>query len=104
MKFKHHQFGRGFLVASNIAAIVSTLALLSGTLGVALSAQTAETGTGHITARLTEEQRILHVLNRLGFGARPGDIARVKAMGLDNYVSQQLSPEKISDAIAEAKL
>ncbi|MDQ2937486.1 MAG: DUF1800 domain-containing protein [Acidobacteriota bacterium] len=104
MKFKHHQFGRGFLVASNIASIVSTLALLSATFGVALSAQSAKTGTGRVTARLTEEQRILHVLNRLGFGARPGDIARVKAMGLDNYVSQQLSPEKISDGIAEAKL
>ena len=31
---------------------------------------------------LTEEQKILHVLNRLGFGARPGDIAEVKAVGL----------------------
>ncbi|HEY0084015.1 MAG TPA: hypothetical protein VGB61_14655, partial [Pyrinomonadaceae bacterium] len=28
------------------------------------------------TARLSDEQRILHVLNRLGFGARPGDVER----------------------------
>jgi uncharacterized protein (DUF1800 family) len=53
---------------------------------------------------LTEDQRILHVLNRLGFGARPGDVERVKAMGLDNYITQQLSPEKISDSVAENKL
>src|SRR5262245_10122788 len=53
---------------------------------------------------LTEDQRILHVLNRLGFGARPGDVERVKAMGLDNYINQQLSPEKISDSTAENKL
>src|ERR1051326_3988205 len=53
---------------------------------------------------LTEDQRILHVLNRLGFGARPGDVERVKAMGLDNYINQQLSPEKISDSAAESKL
>ena len=53
---------------------------------------------------LTEDQRILHVLNRLGFGARPGDVERVKAMGLDNYINQQLSPEKISDSVAENKL
>jgi uncharacterized protein (DUF1800 family) len=104
MKFKLHQFGRGFSVASRIAAVVSTLALLSGTFGGPLSAQRTKTGNGRTTPRLTEEQRILHVLNRLGFGARPGDIARVKAIGLDNYVSQQLSPEKISDGIAEAKL
>ncbi|HEY2974866.1 MAG TPA: DUF1800 domain-containing protein [Pyrinomonadaceae bacterium] len=56
------------------------------------------------TARLSEDQRILHVLNRLGFGARPGDVERIKAMGLDNYINQQLTPEKISDAIADARV
>ena len=53
---------------------------------------------------LNEDQRILHVLNRLGFGARPGDVERVKAMGLDNYINQQLNPEKINDAVADAKV
>jgi uncharacterized protein (DUF1800 family) len=53
---------------------------------------------------LTEEQRIVHVLNRLGFGARPGDVERVKAMGLDNYINQQLNPEKIADTVAENKV
>ena len=52
--------------------------------------------------RLTEDQRILHVLNRLGFGARPGDVEKVKAMGLDRYIDQQLHPEKIDDAVADA--
>lgn len=54
--------------------------------------------------KLTEEQRIVHVLNRLGFGARPGDVQRVKAMGLENYINQQLAPEKIDDAVAENKV
>lgn len=53
---------------------------------------------------LTEDQRILHVLNRLGFGARPGDLERVKAIGIDNYIKQQLNPEKIDDAVAEARV
>src|SRR5215213_4937466 len=53
---------------------------------------------------LNEEQRILHVLNRLGFGARPGDVARVKELGLENYINQQLNPEKIADAVAENKV
>ena len=56
------------------------------------------------TPRLTEEQRIVHVLNRLGFGPRPGDVARVKALGLENYINQQLAPEKISDEVAENKI
>ena len=53
---------------------------------------------------LTEDQKILHVLNRLGFGTRAGDVARVKAMGLNKYIEQQLNPFSISDALAEAKV
>jgi uncharacterized protein (DUF1800 family) len=53
---------------------------------------------------LTEEQRIVHVLNRLGFGPRPGDVERIKKIGLENYIRQQLAPEKISDAVAETKI
>ena len=53
---------------------------------------------------LTEEQKILHVLNRLGFGPRPGDVERVKAIGLQKYIEQQLNPAAIDDAAAEAKV
>src|SRR5687768_6682135 len=53
---------------------------------------------------LTEEQQIVHALNRLGFGARPGDVERVKAIGLETYINQQLNPEKISDTVAENKV
>ena len=56
------------------------------------------------TPRLTDEQRIVHLLNRLGFGARPGDVERVKAMGLENYIKQQLAPEKIDDTVAQNKI
>ena len=60
--------------------------------------------SGAKVKKLTEEQRIVHVLNRLGFGARPGDVERVKALGLENYINQQLNPEKISDTVAENKI
>jgi uncharacterized protein (DUF1800 family) len=53
---------------------------------------------------LTEEQKILHVLNRLGYGARPGDVERVKAMGLQKYIDSQLDPQSIDDRAAEAKV
>ncbi|MGI8493944.1 MAG: DUF1800 domain-containing protein, partial [Pyrinomonadaceae bacterium] len=53
---------------------------------------------------LTEDQKILHVLNRLGFGARPGDVGRVKAMGLNKYIEQQLNPSSLNDSAAEAKV
>jgi uncharacterized protein (DUF1800 family) len=53
---------------------------------------------------LTDDQKILHVLNRLGFGARPGDVQRVKKIGLDKYIDQQLIPSTVDDSVAEAKV
>jgi len=44
---------------------------------------------------ISADARALHVLNRLGFGPRPGDIRRVEAMGIDRYIDQQLRPESI---------
>ncbi|MBI1766501.1 MAG: DUF1800 domain-containing protein [Acidobacteria bacterium] len=48
---------------------------------------------------LTEEQKILHLLNRAGFGPRPGDVERVRQMGLEKYLDQQLHPEDLSDEL-----
>jgi uncharacterized protein (DUF1800 family) len=53
---------------------------------------------------LTENQKISHVLNRLGFGARPGDIARVKALGLSKYIEQQLNATGSDNAEVAARL
>lgn len=89
-------------------AVLSIVALLASTFAVGISAQSMN---GSMKApdtkkapKLSEDQRILHVLNRLGFGARPGDVERVKAMGVENYISQQLFPEKIDDSASESKL
>src|SRR5574340_510535 len=38
----------------------------------------------------------LHVLNRLAFGPAPGDVQRVAAIGVDQYIQQQLHPDSIS--------
>ncbi len=46
-------------------------------------------------AQATAEQQALHVLNRLGYGPRPGDVARVVQMGIPAYIQSQLAPEQI---------
>lgn len=46
----------------------------------------------------------IHVLNRLGFGPRAGDIERVTAMGVDAYIDEQLHPERIADPVVDAKI
>ncbi|HTK28552.1 MAG TPA: DUF1800 domain-containing protein [Vicinamibacterales bacterium] len=43
------------------------------------------------------DRAVVHVLNRLAFGPRPGDVERVRAMGLDRYIDAQLHPERIDD-------
>lgn len=85
-------------------AILCLAGLLASTFAIGINAQNMKAPAGKSAAKLTEDQHILHVLNRLGFGARPGDVERVKAMGIDNYINQQLWPEKIDDSASEAKL
>jgi uncharacterized protein (DUF1800 family) len=51
-----------------------------------------------------DDQAIVHVLNRIGFGPRIGDIERVRAAGLDRYIDEQLRPERISDAALAPRL
>lgn len=46
-----------------------------------------------VAAELTEQQRAIHVLNRLAYGPRPGDIAGVMQMGVEHYIEEQLHPE-----------
>jgi uncharacterized protein (DUF1800 family) len=87
-----------------VTAVCTIIAVAATTFAAVISAQSMKTAASKSTAKLTQDQRILHVLNRLGFGARPGDVERVKAMGVDKYIEQQLSPDKIDDAASEAKL
>jgi len=47
---------------------------------------------------------VVHVLNRLTFGPRPGDADRVQAMGLAAYIAGQLRPDAIDDAALDARL
>ncbi|HLQ77160.1 MAG TPA: DUF1800 domain-containing protein [Terriglobia bacterium] len=53
---------------------------------------------------LTEQEKVTHVLNRLAFGPRPGDVDRVQSMGIRQYIEQQLHPEQINDSAADTRL
>ncbi|MEO6445365.1 MAG: DUF1800 domain-containing protein [Gemmatimonadaceae bacterium] len=53
---------------------------------------------------------VSHVIARLSYGARPGEYARVRALGrsqeaaVDAYIREQLAPEALEDAHADAAL
>src|SRR6478672_7476767 len=74
------------------------------TLSAAGPGSSAIFGEGSAVPSRPDDKTILHVLNRVGFGARPGDVERVRALGLDKYIDQQLHPERIPDAAMAARL
>ena len=53
---------------------------------------------------LSADQATLHALNRLGYGPRPGDVERIRQMGLEKWIDQQLHPERIDDAALDQRL
>jgi uncharacterized protein (DUF1800 family) len=42
-----------------------------------------------------KQQQILHLLNRITYGPRPGDVEDVEKMGTEAFIQQQLQPETI---------
>jgi uncharacterized protein (DUF1800 family) len=47
---------------------------------------------------------IIHVLNRVAFGPAAGDVVRVRRLGIERYIDQQLHPERIDDSAMTARL
>src|SRR5262245_8709756 len=51
-----------------------------------------------------DHETIAHVLSRITFGLRPGDIEAVGNQGLARYIEEQLHPEGIRDEATAARL
>ncbi len=84
---------------SAVVVLAVAAALLLGAMLPAIAGTQATAAPG-----LTEEQKIVHLLNRIGYGPRPGDVERVKRVGLNAYIDEQLHPETIDDSASEARL
>ena len=50
---------------------------------------------GPFDQRLSQDRQIIHALNRLTFGPRPGDMDEVRRLGLAKWIELQLHPEQI---------
>jgi len=81
----------------------AAVALLAGIVGCA-SLGSRSSNDGFSSQGLSETERIAHVLSRLTFGARPGDVARVRAMGIRRWIDQQLRPTTINDSLLTVAL
>ena len=68
------------------------------------NAASAASGSSSSVPANADDKTIVHVLNRLGFGATPDDLKRVRQIGLEKYIEQQLRPETISDQTMTTRL
>lgn len=81
--------GRAWIVLAMAAATACTPGAAALTSGAAPAPSSRE---------LNGEEQARHVLNRLAFGPRPGDVARVQALGVDRWIAAQLDPARLDDA------
>ncbi|PWT81019.1 MAG: DUF1800 domain-containing protein [Blastocatellia bacterium] len=72
--------------------------------GLALVWSVASFSVFTAASRLDDDQMIVHVLNRIGFGPRPGDVTKVRALGIQRYIEGQLHPEQVPDPGMNAHL
>lgn len=48
----------------------------------------------------SSNEQISHVLNRLTFGPRPGDVEKVRSLGIQRFIEAQLNPATIAESPA----
>ena len=83
--------------------MLAALLIPALTLNANAQAMTKKTTQTKLAA-LTEDQKILHLLNRLGYGVRPGDAEKVKQIGVKKYIEQQLNPTTEGDSAVLPKI
>jgi uncharacterized protein (DUF1800 family) len=110
--------GAAFLAVAISAGLAAQLAIASSRAGEGPTGSPARSATAARTSlpldpkfkgrlpisELTEDQAILHALNRLAYGPRPGDVERIRQIGLEKWIDQQLHPESIDDSALDQRL
>ena len=98
---------RAFLAALLAAACVCTYVIDVPALAALPAADKKKTDPvlkGLPITELNEDEAVQHALNRLAYGPRPGDVERIKQMGLAKWIDEQLNPKSIDDHAVETRL
>jgi uncharacterized protein (DUF1800 family) len=85
-------------LAVGVAAALTVVPVALSAQNSAVGARAKSTPIGSDVRELPADQQIIQALSRLTFGPKPGDMLKVRGMGLDNWIDQQLHPEKIDDS------
>jgi uncharacterized protein DUF1800 len=84
--------------------LVLLLPLLGVTLSVQLALGKKKEKPASTTPQMDAQKQAVHALNRLTFGPRPGDVDHLMAIGVDQWIEQQLHPDRIDDSALDTRL
>ena len=57
-----------------------------------------------MSAPLTQDQKVIHFLNRTSFGPTQQEVQKVNRLGMRAYLDEQLHPERIADTLVDEQL
>src|ERR1017187_1834287 len=81
----------------NALRILTCVVGLSASTGIAVYAKKTAAVSANFSKQIARNDRIAQALNRLTFGARPGDAEQVRKIGLKKWIDLQLHPERIPE-------
>ncbi|HEY2169805.1 MAG TPA: DUF1800 domain-containing protein [Candidatus Angelobacter sp.] len=90
------------LILLGLIVLISTAVLFAG--DKKSKSHHPDSNASAAAAPMEDDKRTVHALNRFTFGARPADLEKVRAEGLDKWFDEQLHPEKIDDGALESRL
>jgi uncharacterized protein (DUF1800 family) len=88
---------RPWSVVAGVAVLLVTTASLQG--GVTTASPPGGTAR-RFDQKLAKDKESIHVLNRLTFGPRPGDVDEVRRVGVEKWIRLQLNPAQIAQSPA----
>jgi uncharacterized protein (DUF1800 family) len=102
MTISRRQFLRGTGLAAAYLAMPAWLSACQRA-GAGAAAPLADPATWEL-APPGAHPEIVHLLSRITYGPRPGEVERVAKLGWDAFIDQQLSPEQIDDSALGVRL
>ena len=81
----------------NALRMLSCVVCLSAFAGIAVYAKKTAAVSVNFSKQIARNDRMVQALNRLTFGARPGDAEQVRKTGLKKWIDLQLHPERIPE-------
>ena len=78
--------------------------LIPGVFAAILLSGGAQPAAQRAAAPRVDDRAAVHVLNRLGFGPTAAALDRVRTIGIEAYIDEQLHPERVPDSAVAGRL